>query len=112
MTVNDVSERAQRIEQRSVARFACTLAVRIEWGATLLAGTVIDISTGGMFIEMENPLWIGAQFAAELQLAAPVKLECTVRRVEPHRGMAITYSAADEGGRAAVAATVEELSKT
>ena len=54
-----------------------------------------DISANGMFIEAADPLWIGAGFSARLNLAHPVKLDCSVKRVEPGRGMGVTIAASE-----------------
>jgi hypothetical protein len=45
-----------------------------------------------MFIEAADPLWIGAGFTARLNLAQPVKLDCSVKRVEPGRGMGVSIA--------------------
>jgi hypothetical protein len=91
-----------RAERRYTQRFACDLEITIEWGAAALRGRVRDISTEGMFVELDSPLWIGARFAAELCLREPIRIECVVRRVQPRRGMALTYVTPAESSRAAV----------
>lgn len=89
-------------DRRGTGRLSCDLPIRIEWGAAEIVGRVRDISIGGMFVTVSNPLWIGARFLAEVTLAEPVQLECEVRRVEPRQGMALKYTAAGDAGRAAL----------
>ena len=49
-----------------------------------------------MFIESPELLWVGAGFSAQLSLDRPVKLHCSVKRVEPGLGMGVTITAAEE----------------
>jgi hypothetical protein len=49
-----------------------------------------------MFIESVDPLWVGAGFTASLLLERPVKIVCSVKRVEPGRGMGVAVSLPDE----------------
>ena len=79
-------------ERRFAHRFPCDLEIKIEWGAASLLGRVRDISDAGMFVEVESPLWIGARFSAELSDPS-AQIECVVRRVQPRRGMALSYAA-------------------
>jgi hypothetical protein len=98
-------------ERRNVVRFPCDFPITIEWGAASLQGNVVDISSEGMFVKLNDPLWIGARFAAQLALEKPVMLECVVRRVQPLRGMALTYQVPDEAERAMIATAIERLSR-
>jgi hypothetical protein len=45
-----------------------------------------------MFIESSDPLWVGAGFTARLALDRPVQMDCSVKRVEPGRGMAVSVT--------------------
>jgi hypothetical protein len=45
-----------------------------------------------MFIESADTLWVGAGFAARLVIERPVTLNCSVKRVEPGRGMGVTVA--------------------
>ena len=56
----------------------------------MLRGSTRDLSASGMFIEAADTLWIGAGFTAQLNVDHPVKLDCSVKRVEPGRGMGVT----------------------
>ena len=88
-----VSSAVNPADRRRAPRFSCDFSIAIEWGAAVLEGVVKEISADGMFVELESPLWIGARFAARLNLEQPVSLDCVVCRVEPHRGMALTFAA-------------------
>lgn len=99
-----------RTERRLIQRFACDLDITIEWGAAALRGRVRDISAAGMFVELDSPLWIGARFAAELALAQPVQVECVVRRVQPRRGMAVTYATPAEPSRSVIDSLMQGFS--
>jgi len=93
--------------RRNIQRFPCDFEITIEWGAAALRGRVRDISLAGMFVELDSPLWIGARFAAELVLSQPVQLECVVRRVQPRRGMAVTYATPAEPGRTMIDSLIQ-----
>ena len=58
----------RRLERRRAARFNCALDLEMEWGSTLLRGRVRDISASGAFVELPDPLWVGAGFSARLVL--------------------------------------------
>jgi hypothetical protein len=105
------SEEEKAPEGKRPRRLRCAVGITIEWGAAKLRGRVADISAHGIFVELENPLWVGARFAGQLELDSPVKVECVVRRVQPLRGMAATYSVVDEAQCPAVAALLESLSR-
>ncbi len=99
-----------RPEQRQSLRRSCDFEIDIEWGAASLKGRVRELSGEGMLIELADPLWIGASFAATLALKNPVKVDCVVRRVIPRQGMAVSYDSADGLQRGAIAALLTELS--
>ncbi len=52
-------------------------------------------------------LWIGARFAASLLTDPPIKIECTVVRAEPGRGIGVKMVLIDDGA----AAQLQELLK-
>jgi PilZ domain len=93
MSTGEVLHR--RSERRWAQRFAFRAVLEIEWGSALLRGSTRDISANGMFIESLDTLWVGAGFSASLMLDHPVKLDCSVKRVEPGRGMGVTVAAAE-----------------
>jgi hypothetical protein len=96
--VGDTATNANGIEPRRPPRYRCDLGITIEWGAAHLEGRVSDISAGGMFVSVGDPLWIGARFAATLALDSSLPVECVVRRVHPRRGMGVTYMVAPGDG--------------
>src|ERR1700739_2380508 len=73
-------------------RYDFRATLDIEWGSAVLRASTRDISSNGMFIESVDPLWVGAGFKANLQLARPVKVVCSVKRVEPGRGMGVSVA--------------------
>lgn len=89
----------RRYERRRAPRYPFDAPLEMEWGSALLRGRVRDISAEGMFIELAEPLWVGAGFAARLELDEPVKLHCSVRRVEAGRGMGVSVAVPEEEGR-------------
>ncbi len=92
-------------ERRQVNRRKICVPVEIEWGSQTLTGTTRDIGTTGMFIESVPPLWMGARFAAQLLLDPPLALDCTVSRIEPDKGFAVTFDTSQES----TAARLEQL---
>jgi hypothetical protein len=48
-----------------------------------------------MFVEIDQPLWVGARFDARLGLQPPLLLQCTVRRVAPGQGMGVSIEVAE-----------------
>lgn len=90
-------EHTQRqLERRWAPRYSFRAELEIEWGSAILRGKTRDISSNGMFIESSDPLWVGAGFKARLALERPVQIDCSVKRVEPGRGMAVTVTASGE----------------
>src|SRR5262249_9212094 len=85
MAIGDQGSR--RSERRWAQRYAFRADLEIEWGSAVLRGNTRDISSNGMFIESSDTLWVGAGFSARLVIDRPVKLDCSVKRVEPGRGM-------------------------
>jgi PilZ domain len=82
----------QRLERRRAPRFNYQAILEIEWGSARLKGRTRDISAGGMFIESDDLLWVGAGFRARMAAERPVWLECQVKRVEPGLGMGVTVA--------------------
>lgn len=79
-----------RSERRRAPRYQYRAALEIEWGSARLRALTRDISAGGMFIEAEDVLWVGAGFRARLATESPLWIDCSVKRVEPGRGMGVT----------------------
>ncbi len=77
-------------------RFRYQAHLEIEWGSARLKARTRDISAGGMFIESEDVLWVGADFRARIAMERPFWLNCSVKRVEPGLGMGVAFSLAEE----------------
>jgi hypothetical protein len=88
---------SRRLERRWAPRYAFRADLEIEWGSAVLRGSTRDISANGMFIESQDTLWVGAGFSARLALKSPVKIDCSVKRVEPGRGMAVAVTVREQG---------------
>lgn len=82
--------RATCPERRRAPRFRFRAILEIEWGSARLKALTRDISAGGMFIEADDVLWVGAGFRARLATERPCWLDCSVKRVEPGSGMGVT----------------------
>ncbi|MGH9676922.1 MAG: PilZ domain-containing protein [Candidatus Acidiferrum sp.] len=87
---------SRRSERRWAPRYSFRANLEIEWGSAILCASTRDISSSGMFIESADPLWIGAGFTARLVLDRPVKVDCSVRRIEPGRGMGVSVTLSEE----------------
>lgn len=102
----------RRLERRRAARFLCAVDLELEWGSALLRGRVRDISASGAFIELPDPLWVGAGFSARLVLQRPVQIDCFVRRVEPGRGMGVSVAVSHPESKEHFEALLQELSQS
>ncbi|MBI3670125.1 MAG: PilZ domain-containing protein [Acidobacteria bacterium] len=96
-------------DRRRAARYPFKAEMEVEWGSAILRGQVLDISVKGLFIEVSDPLWVGASFSARLLLEEPVHLDCVVRRVEPGKGMGVLFEVSDQESRARLTALLEKL---
>jgi len=77
-------------ERRRAPRFRYQASLEIEWGSARLRARTRDISEGGMFIEADDVLWVGAGFRARMALESAFWMDCSVKRVEPGSGMGVT----------------------
>jgi hypothetical protein len=109
MGIADSSSR--RLERRWAPRYDFRAILDIEWGSAVLRASTRDISSNGMFIESVDPLWIGAGFTANNLLERPVKVVCSVKRVEPGRGMGVSVSFPEEQ-RESYQQLISRLSRT
>ena len=89
-SMNQEELEAQRLERRRAPRYRYQVPVEIEWGSARLRARTRDVSAGGMFIESEDVLWVGAGFRARLASDSPLWIDCSVKRVEPGSGMGVT----------------------
>jgi hypothetical protein len=83
---------ARHVDRRWAPRYSFRADLEIEWGSAVLRGSTRDISASGMFIEAVDPLWVGAVFSARLGLQRPVRIDCSVKRIEPGRGMGVSVA--------------------
>src|SRR6202167_6291051 len=86
---------SRRSDRRWAPRYSFRASLEIEWGSAVLRASTRDISSNGMFIEAADPLWIGAGFTARLNVDPPLKVDCSVKRVEPGLGMGVSMSVAE-----------------
>ena len=96
-------------ERRKYRRLKFRGKIEIEWGSAILTGTVQDICAQGMFIALTPPLWMGATFSARLLVRPAIPLHCTVRRVDPGKGIAVTFEVPEESGRAQLGSLLTAL---
>ena len=87
---------SRRLERRWAPRYSFRAELEIEWGSAVLRGKTRDISANGMFIESADTLWVGAGFTARLALDHPLQMDCSVKRIEPGRGMAVAVTVSEE----------------
>ena len=85
----------RRSDRRWAPRYSFRANLEIEWGSAVLRASTRDISSNGMFIESADPLWIGAGFTAHLALHQSVKVDCSVKRIEPGLGMGVSVTLAE-----------------
>ena len=86
---------AWRSDRRWAPRYSFRASLEIAWGSAVLRASTRDISSNGMFIESADPLWIGAGFTAHLVLDRSVKVDCSVKRIEPGLGMGVAVTLSD-----------------
>ena len=98
-------------ERRQFNRRRLVGTIEIEWGSSILTGLVRDIGPQGLFVEITPPLWVGATFLARLAVDPPLQLNCTVRRVEPGSGIAVTFELPEESGKVQLATLLAQLPK-
>ena len=102
----------RRSDRRWAPRYSFRANLEIEWGSAILRASTRDISANGMFIESADPLWIGAGFTAHLALDRPVKVDCSVKRIEPGRGMGVSLSVSEGQHEQRYQDLLDSLSKT
>ena len=90
---------ARHLERRWAPRYAFRANLDIEWGSALLRANTRDVSATGMYIEAADTLWVGAGFTARLHLPHPVRLNCSVKRVDPGRGMGVSVAVPESEGQ-------------
>jgi PilZ domain-containing protein len=103
---------ARRTDRRWAPRYSFRADLEIEWGSAVLRGSTRDISASGMFIEAVDPLWVGAGFTARLGLERPVRLDCSVKRIEPGHGMGVSVSVPESESQKLFEDLLSSLSNT
>lgn len=99
-------------DRRWATRYSFRANLEIEWGSTILRANTRDVSSNGMFIESADPLWIGAGFTAHLVLDRRVKVDCSVKRVEPGLGMGVSVTLSDSQHEQSYQKLLDSLSHT
>jgi len=94
--MSTLEDPSRRLERRWAPRYSFRAELEIEWGSAVLRGKTRDISANGMFIESADTLWVGAGFTARLALDHPLQMDCSVKRIEPGRGMAVAVTVSEE----------------
>jgi len=103
---------ARRLERRWATRYSFRADLEIEWGSAVLRASTRDISANGMFIEAVDPLWIGAGFTARLNLQQPLRVDCSVKRIEPGRGMGVSVALSESESQKIYQELLSSLSTT
>lgn len=103
---------SRRLERRWAPRYSFRADLEIEWGSAVLRANTRDISANGMFIEAVDPLWIGAGFTVHMNLDRPLKLDCSVRRIEPGRGMGVSVALSESESQQLYQDLLSSLSTT
>ena len=112
MNLESAPDASASIERRQFRRKKFRGKLEIEWGSETLIGTVSDLAPRGLFVELTPPLWVRATFRARLILNPILQLDRTVCRVEPGRGIGVTFDLPEESGKAqfeALLATLRQL---
>jgi hypothetical protein len=95
--VNPIPRRElSRRLRRESARYRFSVAAEITWQSRKVWGRVTDVSRTGLFIEMSEPLSVGANFVMNLALNEPLRMSCTVRRVAENRGVGVALTVPEQ----------------
>jgi hypothetical protein len=109
MNTQSVTGELSGSERRQFNRKRLRANLEIEWGSATLNGMVRDIGPQGLFVEIIPPLWVGAAFLARLIVNPVMVLECTVRRVEPSRGIGVSFEIPEESVKSQLESLLESL---
>jgi PilZ domain len=110
--MNTGESEASRSERRRAPRYPYQAVLEIEWGSARLNARTRDISAGGMFIEADDVLWVGAGFRARLAVDRPLWVDCSVKRVEPGLGMGVTVELREDQSQRHYQALLAKLADT
>jgi len=109
MTTQPLEEVVTKTDRRRWQRKKFRGNIEMEWGSALLRGIIRDIGPRGLFVEMTQPLWVGATFRARVLLDSDLWLNCTVARVEPGIGIAVFFEVEEEGAKARLETLLADL---
>jgi hypothetical protein len=109
MVTQPLVDSPERIERRYAQRRKFTGKIEIEWGSATLVGTVQNIGPQGLFIDLNPELWLGATFLARLFLQPVLLLNCKVKRVDPGKGIGVTFDVPEESGKVQLEALLAAL---
>jgi PilZ domain len=96
-------------DRRHFGRKRIRVNLEIEWGGATLNAMVRDIGPQGLFAELSPQLWVGAAFRARLIVNPVMDLNCTVRRVEPGKGIGLSFEVPEESSKAQIQALLADL---
>ena len=108
-SMSHTQQEGHRLERRRSPRYRYHIPVEIEWGSARLRARTRDVSAGGMFLESEDVLWVGAGFRAHLAAERPLWIECSVKRVEPGTGMGVAVELREDLSQRHYAELLEKL---
>ena len=111
MTSERPVDEPPQTDRRQFNRRKLVGTLEIDWGSSTLTGLVRDIGPQGLFVELTPPLWMGATFFARLAVDPSLRLNCTVCRVEPGKGIAVTFEVTEESGKAQLERLLAQLPK-
>jgi len=83
--------------------------VEIHWASATFEARVFDISPEGLFLEVSAPFWVEATFSANLMIQPPLRMNCTVRRIVPNRGIGVQVTFTNSEASKRFAELVEKL---
>jgi c-di-GMP-binding flagellar brake protein YcgR len=83
-------------ERRRFPRYGLQADVEIEFEGKVLRTFLSDVSVGGAFIILADPLWVGANVKLRILLGEPIRAACVVRRVVVGRGMGLMFTEMSE----------------
>jgi hypothetical protein len=109
MVTQPLVDSPDQTDRRHAQRKKFIGKIEIEWGSATLVGTVRDIGPQGLFIDLTPELWLGATFLARLAVQPILLLDCKVKRVDPGRGIGVTFHVPEERGKAQLEALLAAL---
>jgi len=109
MVTQPLVDSPEQTDRRHAPRKKYMGKIEIEWGSATLVGTVRNIGPQGLFIDLNPELWLGATFVARLVVQPVLLLDCKVKRVEPGKGIGVTFNVTETSGKAQLEALLAAL---